>query len=49
MTVTNLVGFVCFRRVPVRCADLLCGTGVHVHVHRGGDLPICSEEEEVKR
>lgn len=41
--------FVCFRCVPVCSADLLSGPAVHVHVHGDSDLPVHTEEAEVKR
>lgn len=41
--------FVCFRRVPVCSADLLSGSAVYVHVHGDGNLPVHTEEAEVKR
>ena len=40
---------VCFRCVPLRRADLLGGPAVHVFVHRDGDLPVHTQEAEVKR
>lgn len=41
--------FVCFRCVPVCGADLFSGPAVHVHVHCDGNLPVHTEEAEVKR
>lgn len=43
------VFFLCFRCVPVCSADLLSRSAVHVHVHGDGDLPVHTEEAEVKR
>ena len=40
---------VCSRCVPVCRADLLGGPAVHVFVHCDGDLPVHTQEEEVKR
>lgn len=39
----------CFRCVPVCGADLFSGPAVHVHVHGDGNLPVRTEEAEVKR
>lgn len=46
---TRECALVCFRCVPVCGADLFSGPAVHVHVHCDGNLPVHTEEAEVKR
>lgn len=46
---TCVIFFVHFRCVPVCSAHMLCGPSLYVYVHGDSNLPIHTEETEVKR